>query len=903
MNRQTSIVELLSSKLKLTEQEVLAKAEKTDEAVLENRILFQDQENLRTELEKRDEFSKEKVQSVVTKFVSERNAQAEVIGKLKEQISGYKSALLAQAADLNELQAARAEVNQATKILVAEKESDMKKLKILNNDMVAQTEKISHVEKAKNEFEAKVKVQAGTIFELATQLEVASQQLDLASSDVKAKETELKKLLAFSLDKSSTQSKTNDEKVTNLTTQIADFDNTIASLQNDKVVGGNRHRADLVSMSSQMAEQKLIISSLVAEICKYDVTKRHLEQEVCEMKVELVASGNLMNERHTTERDKLLERCGKLEQMLEKRHKSEVTEKVDEQEKISLLGRPLEELRGRFDAQGGVLKLANQRVETLEGELARNEKAQGELLKLANQRVETLEGEIARNEKKVEMEGFKRQLISQLQPGTPVVSARSDFLTPTGMLKSSSRGGISIGVGSAFHQVASASMATSPMPPVVAFSMTTQTTPPPATLAKSFATQTTPLPPTPPSRVEELEKCRCELESETEKKEQAMDTSAKWQMAVATLQGALDSCTVSRDAAIASIREERADKSRILQVYKDENKLVNDELKLSLKEAQSHHDRLQRELVEIAASSQHAQSLSREVERMNGELNISREQSVALESNIVSLKTKLVALNGVLEKTTKKLKNAEGEIQVLERSGESNKVAYLCEKEAWEVERERLEGEVKNTAVELEKVVVLKEEVLQKLARNDKLISENVARDKQRITKLEQEISNHEAERRRVEREVLKRKNEMSQLQQKLKRSELKMRLEVEEREMERELKREEGGARARAKTSEGAKTREGSERKKTHFSIETETRQFGTVITNTPRGGAVGGGTNGRDKKWTTLTPVMLTKHCKENNAEIINSRESMSRKIRILDDALNEVEENLIGNVWVYE
>ncbi|GMH67930.1 hypothetical protein TL16_g04801 [Triparma laevis f. inornata] len=204
------------------------------------------------------------------------------------------------------------------------------------------------------------------------------------------------------------------------------------------------------------------------------------------------------------------------------------------------------------------------------------------------------------------------------------------------------------------------------------------------------------------------------------------ETSRKWQKAANSLQSALDSAIVSRDAYASTSKTERLEKERILALYEKEKTTVRNELNDAFKVAKVNLKKLSDTTAVAEVNGKTIEVLKGELgaatqrlKEADGDLAASRKQVKWLTSNIEELGEKfrdvvkakhakdaeafgLAKERGLLEI---QLKDCLSERNYLKKALEAVKESKLLDNEGWDSERGRLEKEIEEMKKEARVVV------------------------------------------------------------------------------------------------------------------------------------------------------------------------------------------------------
>jgi len=656
----------------------------------------------------------------LTEMETHSDNQAEKIAKLKEQVSHNATASEEEKVAEETMIVKLTAVNEEMKKKITDKEDA---LVMMQNQVNNTQDKLTaEIRELRDKFEEQRKRQDGIIDRLTVE------NADLKER-ISTKELEMKKLLAFTIDKSSTQSKAANEQLQELEEKNAKLDSELKNLNSERLLVDKNYLREVETMSRELREQKVIIANLVAEVRRYDEDNKGLKEELVESSKVGQANLSTLDEKFHTlnEKCQTLQRvvesknveCNNLTNLLEARN-SELMKSMRDAAVVDQLTGSLQKLSEKFE---------NKCFECIE--------AEGENRRL-REKVAELVNVNERNEKNLKMEANRKLLLAKL-PATPQQSAEK-LLTPGRFVKTTKQT-VEVGVGSAFHSVAT------PKPEPVIKEVE---------IVKEIEVENN----------ETIEKLGSELENEKKKREEVTVEKEKWKQAAITLQGALDCCVVTRDAAVEKAREESLQKENIVAGLKEEKSKVEREMKERLKESSSHHAEMQRELVEMAKKGSDVQK--DEIERMREEIKVVKGRVTKLVKQKELIEKNLRAKSDEIKKAVKELENVRNEKDVLLKSLESNKIAYKCEGETWVAERERLEGEIKVCKTRLETVMAKKQE-------NDKILEVEMKKDKLLMKNMRERMQLLERERGEAE-------GEMEKLKKKVKRQELKMEIEKEQR-------------------------------------------------------------------------------------------------------------------------
>ena len=131
---------------------------------------------------------------------------------------------------------------------------------------------------------------------------------------VDEKENEMKRLLAFTIEKSSKDKSENTAELRAAEQKIFGLSNKIVGLENNRIGLDKAHENNVTKMQNEIDQQKIIMEQLVAEIRNYDGERSELRTEIDRLK-EIVFSkeGQADNDRNN-----FMQRCRELEDMVER---------------------------------------------------------------------------------------------------------------------------------------------------------------------------------------------------------------------------------------------------------------------------------------------------------------------------------------------------------------------------------------------------------------------------------------------------------------------------------------------------------------------------------------------------------------------------------------------------------
>lgn len=193
------------------------------------------------------------------------------------------------------------------------------------------------------------------------------------------------------------------------------------------------------------------------------------------------------------------------------------------------------------------------------------------------------------------------------------------------------------------------------------------------------------------------------------------ESSRKWQKAAGSLQAALDSAVVSRDAYAAAAESERQEKDRVLKMYEKEKQTVRHELNQAFQQAKANQKRMN-ETTMIANESNDAlkQDLAasrKQVKKLTAGLEEVGEKFKGVIKAKHEKDAELLGLQRERQLLKMKLKDVVSERDFLKESLAALKEARILDEEGFEVERARFEREL----VEARENVEVKEVVVEKI--------------------------------------------------------------------------------------------------------------------------------------------------------------------------------------------